>query len=419
MTNAYFPLFAKADTDFPISVRVRNLGSTPLITFRVDWRWNNGAVNQGFSQTTTGISGGQYWPYEHPVPFNAAQGRGELKVWVVGNNETNPANDTLTFRITTLNDWATKTMLLDQWTGTWCTQCPPANTVGNQLDPDPQVIVAKHHAVDEFSSGSSTAYFEAYDVNFTPAGVIDQGEYGTYAPNPGYAQWTEQMTQRKQGVSPVALELGTDYDALTRMLTVHLGANYTFALPGEHALNAFVVEDGISAPQANAPANYVHQQIVRNVLGGPLGDASVIPNSPVVGNTYYVSWNFIVPEDWVADNIRVIGFVTHRENGEVSTLNARASGALAVGLQEQEPFAAELNVFPNPATNVLWVDVAQGGVTAEVRLLAADGRAVLEQRLVIGAGPQPLIGFGDLAPGVYHLHVLSGNTSGVRRIVKE
>lgn len=419
LTNAFVPLFVKANTNRTISVRVRNAATTPLITFRVDWRWNSGPVQQGFSQTTTGISGNQFWPYDHPVPFNIPQGGGVLKVWVVGNGETNRTNDTLTFPVTALDQWHSKTMLLDVWTGTWCPQCPPANLAGNTLDADPFVVVAKHHAVDQFSSGSSADYYAPYNVNFTPAGVIDQGEYGRYTPNPATTSWPGEMELRKQGVSPVSLSMSTDFNALTRMLTVNLSAAYTYPLPGTHALNAFVLEDGIVAPQANASSPYTHNQIVRNVLSGTLGNTTAVPGTPAPGTTYSTTWNYIVPEDWEARNIRVVGLATHRVATGSYLLNALAAAPLTVGVQEVHTPLAGLRTWPNPAHDALWVQADDAIGELLLRVFSADGRMVLEQRAFAAGGPLRLEGFDRLAPGPYVLRVQHGDAVVDRRVVKE
>lgn len=419
LTNAYVPTFVKAGTDIPISVRVRNSATAQLVTFRVDWKWNNGAVQTGFSQTTTGISGNQYWPYEHQVPFNVSQGSGLLKIWVAGVGETNFANDTLTFRVTALNQWATKSILLEAWTATWCSQCPPANTTGNALNSDPRIVVAKHHAEDQFSSGASTAFFAPYGVDFTPAGVIDQGEFGAYTPNAATTLWGAEIELRKQGVSPVDLGLTANFNALDRKLTVDMSATYTYGLPGTHAFNVFIVEDGIAAAQMNGPANYLHNQVVRDVLTGVQGDATLIPATPVAGTTYSKTWNFIVPQDWVAQNIRVIGFVSHRQNGLTSTLNVRSTASLVVGVDELENQLGALRAYPNPSTNALWMLWPDAKGNASVQVFALDGREVLSRSVVLNGEALALEGWDSLLPGAYLLQVQQGDHILRVQVVKE
>lgn len=419
LTNAYVPTFVKAGTDIPITVRVRNHATAQLFTFRVDWKWNNGAVHTGFSQTTTGISGNQYWPYEHQVPFNVPQGSGLLKVWVAGVGEKNFTSDTLTFRVTALDQWVAKSILLEEWTATWCPQCPPANTAGNTLNNDPSIVVAKHHAQDQFSSGASTAFFAPYEVDFTPAGIIDQGEYGAYTPNAAATLWAAEIELRKQGVSPVDLGLTASFNALDRMLTVEMSATYTYGLPGTHAFNVFILEDGIATDQVNGPANYVHDQVVRDVLTGVQGDATLIPATPVPGTTYSGTWGFIVPEDWVAQGIRVVGFVSHRQNGLASTLNVRSTASLAVGVNEPEVPLGALHAYPNPSTDALWMLWPEGQGNASAQVFALDGRELLSQRVVLNGEAIALEGWSTVLPGAYLLQVQQGERSMRVQVVKE
>ena len=60
LTNGFVPRYWKANTDYVIDVRVRNSSSTTqLLSFHVDWNWNNGPVQAGNWVGTTGISPGQ------------------------------------------------------------------------------------------------------------------------------------------------------------------------------------------------------------------------------------------------------------------------------------------------------------------------------------------------------------------------
>lgn len=420
LTNGFLPRFIKAGVNYPVSVRVRNSSTTPLITFRVDWQWGNGPVQTGNWQSTTGISGNQYWPYDHPIPLNqAAEGPGVLKIWVVGNGDSDHSNDTLTFPSYAIQNWVEKTMLLDQWTATWCVNCPPANIVGNFWEADEQVVVAKHHATDEFSNTTSTEYYDQFGVDFTPAGVIDNGEYGDYPANAAHSQWGSELDLRKQGVSPVEVNVSTFYDAESRVLTVELDATYTASVTGEHTVNAYIVEDDIPGAQANAQPGYVHQQLVREVLGGSFGTSGVVPGVPVPGSTYSTVWSRQLPETWNAEKIRVLGMATHHQGVGAYTLNATSSAPLVVGLEEQAAMDLELEVYPNPASDVLWITLPDRDGATSVRLFAEDGRVVLIQQRSAWNGPLRVEGFEGLAAGVYLLQVEHKGARGAQRIVKK
>ncbi len=405
LTNYYLPRFIRTNTDNTIAVRVRNLSSTPLTNFRVDWRWNNDAVNQGPWQSSTGITGNQYWPYTHPVPFNRPiAGAGVLKIWVVGMGETNPANDTLTFPVNAIGSWVEKTVLLDAWTATWCPNCPPANSTTNLLDDQEGVIVAKHHAVDEYSTGSSSAYFGQYNVTYTPAGVMDQGEYGLYAPNPSYDLWQAQLTERLQGVSPAGVFIDATVNPWTRELSITVSAGFEYAFNGEFTLNAYLLEDDVPGNQQNASANYVHQQVVREVFGGVQGQGDVVPASPVAGTLYSTTWTRVLPVEWNIANLRVVGFISHRLNGTAYTLNASEGALLPVGIAETAT-TSPLRFMPNPTEGVFQMQVPELVGQAELLVHASDGRLVASRSVVLSGSVLDVADLTGLAPGTYRVTV--------------
>lgn len=419
LTNAFMPRFCMGSTDHPIVVRVRNSAATPLISFKVEWRWNNGPVQDGPWQSTTGISGNQYWEYPHPIPFNQpGQSPGLLKVWVTGIGDTDASNDTLLFPITPLSTWTAKTQLLEMWTATWCQYCPPANLVGNNENGDPLVVVAKHHANDAYSNGSSTTYFNQYNVTFTPGGVIEQGEFGTYEPNGNHGFWAAELDQRSIGVSPVIVEVSTVYNSTSRELSATLDATFTEALAGTYTVNMFVVEDNIPGDQTNAPANYVHHQVVRHVMEGVAGINGIIPATPVPGTIYSHTRSHILGVDLVPQNVRVIGVVTQRVGGTTYTMNAVSSDALVVGVGEHDEALSGLRVYPNPGLEALWVEVFADPAPVTLQLFSSDGRLLLEQRSVAGDAPIELNGYGTLSPGSYQLRLERSGQRSERQVVK-
>lgn len=420
LTNYYIPRFIRTGSTNSIDVRVRNFSSSPLFTFRVDWRWGNGAVNEGFWQNTTGITGNQYWPYTHPTAFApVTAGTGMLKIWVVTFGETNPANDTLFFPVSAISQWSEKAVLLDAWTGTWCPYCPPANTMGNLLNTDPHIVVAKHHAADEYSSPSSTQYFNQYNVTYTPAGVLDQGEYGMYAPNPDHDQWDAQTQARLQGVSPVSISVNATVNEWTRDLTVTVTANFQTAFNGDFTLNAYLLEDNMSGTQNNAPANYMHEQIVRDVMGGTLGVPSAVPSAPVAGTNYSHTFTRSVPAEWNISNLRVVGYITHRQGATAYTLNVAKGGLLPVGVPEGMTRNALCRIAPNPIVDHFTVDVPDMTGQATLTVIAADGRAVLEQQVVLMPGASLQVAdVVKLPAGTYQVRIATASEERHGRVVK-
>lgn len=418
LTNAFMPRWAKANTDYAINVRVRNSAATPLITFRVDWRWNNGPVQTGNFQSTTGITGNQYWPYPHPIAFNQPQGVGVLKIWVVGSGDMDHTNDTLTFPMGVLNSWATKTVIMEQFTGTWCQYCPDPNALTNTLDADPLVVVAKHHNADEFSSPASTAYWGQYNANFSPMATLEQSEQGTYAANANFAAWTAEVDLRKTGVSPVNLTINPEFNYWTGDLSVELTANFTYGLTGDFIVNAYIVEDNVPGPQTNAAPGYIHQQVVREVLGGGSGTSGVIPATTVAGVPYSHTYTYSVPANWNWNNLRIVATVSQRVGSTLHAVNAGSGYFVALGMEEGSALSSALKVYPNPSSTDLWFELPGDAARGAITLITADGREVLHRELVLTGNAMHVDGFETLAPGAYVLRVQRGDAIAEQRVFK-
>lgn len=418
LNTAFMPRYWKAGEPYSVSARVRNAsGTTPLITFRVDWRYNNGPVQVGNTQSTTGILPGQYWPYTHPVPFSQPAAQGTLKVWVVGVGDANHANDTLYFPVDVLGVWATKSVLMEQYTGTWCQFCPIPNSTTNALDQDPLIVVAKHHNGDELSSTSSTAYWQQFSANYSPAGVMEQEEFGALADDAAYDQWGARAEQRKLGVSAASIGLSVGFNAWQRDLTVDLAVTFTAALSGDFVVNAYIVEDNVPGNQVAGGSGYVHQQVVREVMGGAGGTAGVIPAITAAEATYNHQYTFNVPMQWDASNLRVIATVTEKRNGASWTVNVVDAGLMLVGIDEHSNVELPIRIQPNPAQQMAWIHVPAGTASASVQVIAADGRLA---RTWSGALQNGLILLDDLSAfrtGAYMVRVVVDGRVGHQRLV--
>ncbi|MBK9175466.1 MAG: Omp28-related outer membrane protein [Flavobacteriales bacterium] len=417
LTNCFVPRYWKANTGYEIAARVRNsVSGAPLITFRVDWRFNNGPIEQGNWQSTTGISPGQYWPYVHQTLFAQPASDGILKVWVVGNGDTDHTNDTLSFPVNVLGAWAAKSVLIEQYTGTWCQFCPSPNATTNALNADPLIVVAKHHNTDELSNAGSTAYWTQFNANYSPAGVMEQEEFGTLPDDAAYDLWGARAEQRKLGVSPASIAIAPAFNAWTRQLTVDVAVTFAAAQSGELVVNAYVLEDNVPGAQTAAPSGYIHHQVVREVLGGATGTAGVIPSTTAAGATYAHQYTLQVPQEWNHGNMRIAAMVTERQNGTTWTVNVSDAGLVEVGVEEQA--ALRFALFPNPAQDDPWLAL-ESLSGARIQVYSADGRLLVDREDRAHGGLLRIGGFASLPAGLYTVRVEQDGVAGQRRIVKD
>ena len=96
-------------------------------------------------------------------------------------------------------------------------------------------------------------------------------------------------------------------------------------------------------------------------------------------------------------------------NGEVATTKSTKNELVSVQELEMEP--SEINIYPNPASEKLYVKLSQEK-SARYTLIDASGKVVLSGEL------KTEIDVSSLEKGVYFLHLVSKNSSITKRILK-
>ncbi|MCW5898772.1 MAG: hypothetical protein KIT10_05825 [Flavobacteriales bacterium] len=372
------PPFVAMGASYEIFGYVRNTSSTPLTGFTTGWRWNNGPVQRGnFLNLGAGIGTENMAMFTHPVRFEPTMaGRGKLKVWVDGQNDGQRRNDTLTFDVTVLDRWVSKKLLMEVRTSLNCHNCQMARPNVDALMRDPQVLVAKFHHRDDLAVAAADQYFNSYGTDFTPAGVLDQGEAGVYAPNPNHSQWQRHLKGKALGVSPVLCQVVPVLDTLTRTLHVTVAAEFTTAMQGDFSVNALVMLDNVYAPGQGSPW---HHGVVRAMLAGPDGDGEVIPEKPVPGITYKVTYDVKLPDGIDPSDLCITGYVTRHDGLKRITLNAR-DASVDLGRMD-EPVAM---MSPMGPMDALLSQAPFGEKPRSMGLCAPIGKAVLPS--AIGRG---------------------------------
>jgi hypothetical protein len=406
LTNMNMPRYLKAGENYTLSMRARNSASTAYFYFQVSWKLDDGAVHtMNQSIGGGGIVGASYWPVDHPDQMSATVGPHVLKVWIFVPGDTDASNDTLTFNFTALNNWADKVVLMEARTETWCPNCPPANIVTDQLLYDPQVAVVKFHITDGLEFPDAVEYYTDNYIgsmnDFTPAGVIEMGDLGDYFINANHINWVSETDWRANGVSPVQLTMNSVLNNSTRQLTVTLNAEFTYAVPGPFKMNVYLAENNVQGEQENAPPNYIHNGLLRAMLGGASGTAGEIPNAPVVGNTYSHTYNYTVPAEFKLQDLYLVGVLEQDQGSDRYCLNAISSLHTVVGISDGE--VPTFSLWPNPASDLLNITAPDHDANTMISVLSVDGRIVLQQRVVFNGSGQVTLDVSTLSEGVYTL----------------
>lgn len=259
-----------------------------------------------------------------------------------------------------------RTVLMEEMTSELDPLAPIADSLYNeafQLHDD--VIWVKHHIDgigyrkngdpwDTFATDEDRQYIRFYEgyprqnVDFTPALVFDRNHFQNMRETYGICYFIEDdyeadiMMQLCQLVPCyLTIDAALDYDAATRQLEMDITAHSVLNQmihQDELRLTVYVVEDSLrsslqktnatSAGQLNDDGTYTQNGVIRSFVNGVWGEQVALENN---GEDFSFGrhYSMQLPEDWNADNIRVVAFA-HNYNldaqvGDQTVYNATQS----------------------------------------------------------------------------------------------
>lgn len=211
-------------------------------------------------------------------------------------------------------------VLLEFFTGTSCPYCgqngkPAMEDAVNKYDG--QVIGVELHvgSGDPFNTQDALQVAGAFGVSGIPTGLISRNPFNTeqgmqfLMPPSAWDQTCGIILDNQEHV--VDVELFYSINESTRELTATIEAEFLQDIneTGELRFNVYVVEDNLIYNQAGAGNNYNHQNVLRDMIGGPWGTEGKIPSSVSAGDVYSHTYNYTIDDSWKLDDLRFIGLV--------------------------------------------------------------------------------------------------------------
>lgn len=216
-----------------------------------------------------------------------------------------------------------RAVLIEDFTGQWCPNCPnAAEEIESLMDTygsDVIIPVAIHSGPQGFQGGTAempglmtdkgNEYYSKYGIEYQPQGVIDKG--GKLA----YTAWAAVVRSELQKTALLSIKVDNEYAETTRQLSIHTTLESVKGINEVSGkLQLWLVEDGITSVQV-MPDNsynmaYVHNHVFRDAVNGTWGeDVTMEEGTPVeIDHTY------TIPADWKPTNMAVVAFV-YNESG--------------------------------------------------------------------------------------------------------
>ena len=275
--------------------------------------------------------------------------------------------------------FAQKRVLLEKFTTANCGSCPNGSLMILDLQEQyPGLIWVSHHKPTTWmdyplQNEQSNMIWEDLNVFGHPRAMVDRTILNNRL-DQSASQWAALVAQQSEEphYADVLIKDVTYTDA-NRTFSFGLEVNFeVLPSPGTFHLTAIIVEDSIVGPPQNnynngtvghplyglghPIPNYIHNNVARAILDGPWGTANVLPDAPVLGETYEQNYDYTVPAEYDVNQIKVVAVLSYyNENNHLDkqVLNAnqlRLSEVVDVSTSTTNILVPEhyLSVFPNP-----------------------------------------------------------------------
>ena len=225
----------------------------------------------------------------------------------------------------------TKCVLLEDFTGVKCPNCPEAGKIALQLQEqyEHKVVVLAVHAGGfmfsnpsggflDFQTTEGDIWRDELGVQTFPAGTVNRRQNsGTYVFNKD--QWANEVASILQEEAEIAMSSNIEYDAATRNLKVDITSKALVELPNTYRLTVCIMEDSIVGKQrfpTGDEDNFVHRHIFRKTMNGEWGE-DINTTALAPEDEIKKSYSIKLDEAYNADQCYIVAYVHNDATREV------------------------------------------------------------------------------------------------------
>lgn len=230
-----------------------------------------------------------------------------------------------------------KYILLEDYTGVRCVNCPQAGQIALDLQHqyDHKVIVLGVHAgslssvppngpFQDFTTEEGTEWYNTFELVGNPIGTINRKLNGsTYGFDS--SKWTESVINTLQEEAVVEMSSMVNYNDATRSLEVNVFSKFLEEkIDTTFNLTVCIMEDSIVGMQVTSQGNnpnYVHRHVFRETMNGAWGESlnGTVDNPTVIApkEMFVKSYTTTLNETYNADQCYIIAYVSNSNTKEV------------------------------------------------------------------------------------------------------
>ncbi len=229
-------------------------------------------------------------------------------------------------------DSVVRKVLLEEFTGIKCPNCPEATVVAHDLKAyyGEKLILATIHAgwfatpdasgnyTDDLRSSAGEDLHTFFGIAGNPIGMINRHEYsGNKLQTHG--DWSSCINQLIDESIIAFIKIGNTWNSIDKTVAIDIETEFYQTDANTYNLCVFLLEDSIITWQQNDNAsvgttpdieNYVHMHVLRDAVNSTWGDTIVNGGASVglISNKQYI-YNFNSHPDFIPGNCSIIAFV--------------------------------------------------------------------------------------------------------------
>ena len=228
----------------------------------------------------------------------------------------------------------TKNVVIEEFTGVQCTNCPDGHAIIATLKgttyPGRICALALHPmtplgypmqgiSVTDLEDAQSNTLYGDYQGPFLPCGMIDRQLFSGQPVIPvDKTTWITYTGQEIALTTPVNVLLSKTFDASNNSLTITVELHYTQAVTQLNNLTVALTESNIITAQKNGTlidTFYVHNDVLRSIITNTEGDN--LTDSLQAGRVIRKIYKTVLNAAWKPANMNIIAFVREYQNSKV------------------------------------------------------------------------------------------------------
>lgn len=223
-----------------------------------------------------------------------------------------------------------KRVLLEDFTGQRCINCPEASELIERLQEeygaDNVIAVGIYGGINGTSLNGTPfpLYTEAGGWYYDHWGVANRPQPFGMVDRQGFidtSAWPQAVYSNIQKQAEVMLEAECDYDEVSRNVGITVTADGVANIDG--SLQVWLVEDSVVSLQflpgiSQPDMDYVHNHVFRATVNGQMGDDI----SVVQGERVEREFTYEISQDWKPEDMSVVAFI-YNDTGVLQTVKAK------------------------------------------------------------------------------------------------